>query len=119
MNRGLHQSNTSASLDTATQLFAPSGPEWLDTHLSKPTPRDQRAGLERHHEVLGRPKAVKGGSLQPRPTFCPRPKSNVVSCASSVFLNTSVHRRGERYARQQVICVFHATFIMPCSLSGR
>ena len=28
MNRGLHQSNASASLDIATQLFAGSGPEW-------------------------------------------------------------------------------------------
>src|SRR6266704_2744096 len=43
----------------------------------------------------------------------PAPKLNVAPRASSVLLNTSVHRRGERNARQKVICVFHATFTFP------
>jgi hypothetical protein len=70
-------------------------------------------GLERPHRTLGGLKPSKVGSLQPNPVFCSRPKVNVASCASSVLLNTSVHRRGERNARQKVICVFHAKFTFP------
>jgi hypothetical protein len=68
---------------------------------------------------LGSQRLPNVGSLQPNFVFCPRPKLNVAPCASSVLLNTSVHRRGERNARQKVICVFHATFTMPRSFSGR
>src|SRR6266446_6872475 len=41
------------------------------------------------------------GSLQPIPVFCPRPKSIVASCATSVFQVTSVHRGGERNGEPQ------------------
>jgi hypothetical protein len=50
--------------------------------------------------------------------FCPRPKSNVAPCASSMLLDTSVHRRGERDAGQKVICVCHATFTVSRSPGG-
>src|SRR6266436_5657914 len=41
------------------------------------------------------------GSLQPSFVFCPRPKSVVASCATSVFPVTSVHRGGERNGEPQ------------------
>jgi hypothetical protein len=44
---------------------------------------------------------------------CAARVSSLSSCASSVLLNTSVHRRGERNARQKVICVFHVMFTFP------
>ena len=76
------------------------------------------AGLERPHEVFGRLKAPKGGVAPAQSGVLPAPKLNVASCASSVFLNTSVHRRGERNVRQKGICVFHATFTTLRSFSG-
>jgi hypothetical protein len=36
-----------------------------------------------------------------------------------MLLNTSVHRRGERNVREEVICVFNATVTMPRSFSRR
>src|SRR6267378_4782035 len=71
------------------------------------------AGLERPHEVFGWLKAPKGGVAPTHSGLLPAPKLNVAPRASSVLLNTSVHRRGERNARQKVICVFHATFTFP------
>src|SRR6267143_4665503 len=68
------------------------------------------AGLERPHEVFGWLKAPKGGGAPTHSGLLPAPKLNVAPRASSVLLNTSVHHRGERNARQKVICVFHATF---------
>src|SRR6267143_2418720 len=71
------------------------------------------AGLERPHEVFGWLKAPKGGVAPAHSGLLPAPKLNVAPRASSVLLNTSVHRRSERNARQKVICVFHATFTFP------
>jgi hypothetical protein len=92
----------------------------LQTHHVPSTSRDQRAG------VGGTPRSLlwlenpqRGGLLQPSPGCCPRPKSNVAPCASSVLLNTSLHHRGERNAGEKVICLFHATFTVPRSFSRR
>ena len=74
-------------------------------------------GLERLHATLGRAACTRGGVAPAQSGVLPAPKLNVAPRASSVFVNTSVHRGGERNARQKVICVFHATFTMPRSFS--
>jgi hypothetical protein len=46
--------------------------------------------------LLGSQRLPKSGSLQPSRGFCPRPKSTIALCATSLLPITSVHRRGER-----------------------